>query len=106
MPKYMWKVSYSAEGLRGLMKQGAADRAAQIAKITSANGGTLEGFYFAFGETDVYVIADLPGDTTAAAIAMAVAASGTAGMQTVKLLTPAEVDEARGIQTGYVPPGA
>jgi uncharacterized protein with GYD domain len=106
MPKYMWKVSYSVDGISGLMKQGAVDRAAQISKITAANGGTMEGFYFAFGETDAYVIADLPGDTTAAAIALAVGASGAAGIETVKLLTPAEVDEARSIQTGYVPPGA
>ena len=106
MPKYMFKVAYSAEGLRGLMKQGAADRAAQIAQLTASNGGALEGFYFAFGDTDAYVIVDLPSDSSAAALAMAVAASGAAGMQTVKLLTPAEIDEARGIQTGYVPPGA
>ncbi|GIU98941.1 MAG: hypothetical protein KatS3mg014_0557 [Actinomycetota bacterium] len=106
MPKYLWKVSYTVEGLRGLLKQGAQDRAAQIAQITASNGGTVESFNFAFGDTDVYVIADLPGDTTAAAISMAVAASGTARVETVKLLTPAEVDEARGIQTGYVPPGA
>jgi len=106
MPKYMWKVSYTAEGIRGLMKQGAADRAAQIAQITAGNGGVLEGFYFAFGDTDAYVISELPGDTAAAAISLAVAASGTAGIETVKLLTPTEMDEARGIQTGYVPPGA
>jgi uncharacterized protein with GYD domain len=106
MPKYMWKVSYSAEGVRGIVKQGAVDRAAQIGQITAANGGTVESFYFAFGDTDVYVIADLPGDTTAAAIALAVGASGTGAIETVKLLTPAEVDEARGMQTGYVPPGA
>jgi uncharacterized protein with GYD domain len=106
VPKYLWKVSYTAEGLRGLLEQGAQDRAAQIAKITAANGGTMESFHFAFGDTDVYVISELPGDTTAAAVAMAVAASGTASIQTVKLLTPAEIDEARGIQTGYVPPGS
>lgn len=106
MPKYMWQVSYTIDGIRGLVKQGAVDRAAQIGQITAANGGTVEGFYFAFGDTDAYVIADLPGDTTAAAIALAVAASGAAGIETVKLLTPAEVDEARSIQTGYVPPGA
>ena len=63
------------------MKQGAVDRAAQIGQITGANGGTVEGFYFAFGDTDAYVIADLPGDTTAAAIALAVAASGAAGIE-------------------------
>ncbi len=106
MPKYMWKVSYTVDGVRGVMQQGAANRAAFIGEMTAQNGGKLEGFYFAFGETDVYVIADLPGDTAAAAIALAVSSSGTASIETVKLLTPAEIDEARGIQTGYKPPGA
>jgi uncharacterized protein with GYD domain len=106
MPTYLFKVSYSQEGIQGILKQGAANRAAQIGEITAANGGSVEGFYFAFGETDAYVTVDLPGDTTAAAIAMAVATSGAGSIETVKLLTPAEIDEARGIQTGYVAPGA
>jgi uncharacterized protein with GYD domain len=106
VPTYLWKVSYTVEGLRGLLKQGAQDRAAQIAQITAASGGTMESFHFAFGETDVYVISELPSDITAAAFAMSVAASGAATIETVKLLTPAEIDEARGIQTGYVPPGS
>jgi len=106
MAKYLFKVAYSLDGLKGIMRQGAAARAEQIGSIITANGGTLESFYFAFGETDAYVTIDMPGDTTAAALSLAVASSGTAAIETVKLLTPAEVDEARGIQTGYVPPGS
>lgn len=106
MPKYLYEVSYTAEGLRGLLKQGAQDRAAQIAQTIASGGGTVESFYFAFGDTDVFVVVDLPGDVAAAAFAMAVGASGAASIRTVKLLTPAEIDEARGIQTGYVPPGS
>jgi uncharacterized protein with GYD domain len=106
VPKYMWKVSYSQQGIQGVVRQGADDRVEQIRGMVAANGGTLEGFYFAFGDTDAYVIADMPSDTTTAAVSIAVASSGTANVETVKLLTPAEVDEARGIQTGYVPPGS
>jgi uncharacterized protein with GYD domain len=106
MPKYLWKVAYTRDGLAGVMKQGGASRAEQIGGIVAKNGGKLEGFYFAFGDTDAYVIADLPNDTMAAAISLAVASSGTASINTVKLLTPSEVDEARSMQTGYVPPGA
>jgi uncharacterized protein with GYD domain len=106
MPKYLYKVSYTHDGLKGVMKQGAASRAEQIGQIIAANGGTLESFHFAFGDTDVFAIAELPGDTAAAALSLAVASSGTANIETVKLLTPAEVDEARGMQTGYVPPGS
>jgi uncharacterized protein with GYD domain len=106
MPRYLYKVSYSHDGLRGVMQQGAAARAEQIGQIIASNGGSMKSFDFAFGETDVFVIVELPGDTAAAALSLAVAASGTASIETVKLLTPAEVDEARGMQTGYVPPGS
>ncbi len=105
MPKYMYKVSYSVEGLRGVVKEGAASRASFIEKLTAKLGGKMESFHFAFGPTDVYVISELPDDATAAALAMAVGASGTGGIETVKLLTPAEADAAAGIDTGYRPPG-
>ena len=106
MAKYLYKVSYSADGLRGVMKEGAASRASFIEKLVANIGGQMEAFYFAFGDADVYVIADLPDDTTAAAVAMAVASSGVGSIETVKLLTPDQVDAARGIDTGYKPPGA
>jgi uncharacterized protein with GYD domain len=106
MAKYLWKVSYSVDGLRGVMKEGGASRATFIEKLVANIGGQMEAFYFAFGDADVYVIADLPDDTTAAAVAMAVASSGVGSIETVKLLTPDQVDAARGIDTGYKPPGA
>ena len=106
MAKYLWTVSYSVDGLRGVMKEGAASRASFIEKLVANMGGQLESFHFAFGDTDAYVINELPDDTAAAALALAVGASGAASVETVKLLTPAEVDAARGIDTGYRAPGA
>jgi uncharacterized protein with GYD domain len=106
MPRYLWKVDYSVEGLKGVMKEGAASRADFISKLTSNLGGHMESFDFAFGHPDVYVIATLPDDTTAAAVAMAVGASGVGSIETVKLITPEEADAARAIETGYRPPGA
>ena len=105
MPRYMFKVSYSAEGLKGVMKEGAEHRATFIGKMAADMGGSLESFDFGFGETDVYAICEIPDDETAAAVAMSVGASGTGSIETVKLLTPAQVDKARGITTGYKPPG-
>jgi uncharacterized protein with GYD domain len=106
MPRYLWKVDYSVEGMRGIVKDGAASRVAFIDKLVSNLGGHLESFDFAFGHPDVYVIAELADDTTAAAVAMAVAASGAGSIETVKLITPAEADAALAIDTGYRPPGA
>src|SRR5512141_1953905 len=102
----MFKVKYSVDGLKGVMREGAEHRAAFIGSLYEKHGGKMESFHFAFGETDVYVIGQLADDTTAAAIAMAVGASGVGSCETVKLLTPAEADAARAINTGYVPPGA
>jgi len=106
MAKYLFKVSFSVEGLRGVMKEGAANRAAFIGKLYENAGGQLESFNFAFGDTDLYSIGELPDDASAAAIAMAVASSGVGSIETVKLLTPDQVDAARGIDTGYRAPGA
>ena len=105
MSRYMVKVSYSVAGLQGIMKEGAEHRRAFIAKMVAGMGGSLESFDFGFGETDVYAICEMPDDESAAAVAMAVGASGAGSCQTVKLLTAAQVDRARGIQTGYQAPG-
>ena len=106
MARYLWQVSYTTEGIRGLRKEGGTSRAAAIAALAKSNGGKLESFDFAFGDDDVYLIAELPGHVEAAAIALAVAASGAARIKTVVLLTPAEVDQAVKVDVGYRAPGA
>lgn len=107
MAKYMLKVCYTTEGIQGVRKEGAAVRAAYIGQLLETVGGTLETFYFAFGDTDVYVIADLPDPKTAMAVAAAVGASDAIGSyETVVLLTPEEVDAAMKVSVGYRAPGA
>jgi len=68
-------------------------------------GGKLESFYYAFGATDVFIIADLPDNASAAALNLAVAASGAIDSETVVLLTPEEIDEATRKSPAYRPPG-
>ena len=55
--------------------------------------------------TDVYVVADLPDDESAAAVAFTVSAAGGATTSTVKLLTVEQADAALGLSVDYVPPG-
>ena len=105
MPKYLFKASYTPEGARGLVKEGGSKRRDTIAKIAESSGGTLESFYFAFGQTDAYVVCDMPDNGTAAAFALAVNSSGAVTAETVVLMTPEEVDEARTKSVDYRPPG-
>jgi uncharacterized protein with GYD domain len=106
MPKYLFTGSYTAEGARGLLKEGGSGRRAATQKLVASVGGTLEAYYFAFGSDDFYAIADLPGNVEAAAGVLQAAASGAIGTRTVVLLTPEEVDAATKLAPSYRPPGA
>jgi len=106
MPRYLFQVSYTADGIRGLLKEGGSSRRAMVADLAGKMGGSIESFYYAFGDDDVYVIAEVPDHETAAAISFAVSASGAATFKTVVLLTPEEIDAATKKSVGYRPPGA
>jgi uncharacterized protein with GYD domain len=105
MPKYLLDVSYTAEGAKGVMKDGGSKRRAAAKALVESLGGKLECFYFAFGETDVYVIAELPDAVSAAAAAMTIGSTGAMKSRTVVLLTPEEIDSAVKKPTSYTPPG-
>jgi uncharacterized protein with GYD domain len=92
MPKYLTMVSYTPEGIKGLVKEGGAARRASVEKMLEKLGGRLEGFYFAFGDNDAYVISEGPDNATAAAISLAIT-TGAIRTKTIVLLTPEEVDQ-------------
>lgn len=69
-------------------------------------GGSVEAFYFAFGDSDLYVILDAPDNVSAAAASMAVNASGAVALKTTVLLSVEEMDAAVKMGTNYQPPGA
>ena len=104
MPKYLTMVSYTPEGIKGLVKQGGTARCAAVEQMLQKLGGRLEGFYFAFGENDAYVISEGPDNATAAAISLAIT-TGAIRTKTIVLLTPEEVDEAIMMPVDFHPAG-
>ena len=105
MPKYLVEASYNIDGIKGLKSQGGSARVAATKSLIEALGGTLECFYFAFGENDAFIVADLPDNATVAAVQMAVNGSGAIRSRTVVLLTPQEIDEAAKRDVPFHPPG-
>ena len=105
MPKYMIEATYTPEGLRGVMKDKASGRKAAIEKLVSSIGGKLEGVYYAFGEADVFVLFDCPDAVSAAALSLAVSASGLVRIKTIPLLTVEETDQALNKTATYRAPG-
>jgi|RhiMethySRZTD1v2_1073278.scaffolds.fasta_scaffold1124664_1 uncharacterized protein with GYD domain len=106
MPKFMIKASYTADGARGLVKEGGTSRRATVQKMIEGLGGKLESFYYAYGEGDVYAISDMPDATAGIALALAVNASGAVRLSTIPLITPEEIDAASKRAVSYRAPGA
>ena len=109
MPKYLIQASHTVEGLKGLLKEGGSSRREAVRKATESLGGTLEAFYYAFGDTDVFVIVDYPDNVSATAAALVVNVAGTAKCTTTVLITPEEMDKATEVAKemggAYRPPG-
>jgi uncharacterized protein with GYD domain len=104
--RYLLRVSYTTEGVKGLLKEGGSSRRSAVDAMIKKAGGSLEAFYFAFGDADVFVIAELPGNEAAAAASLTVAGSGAVSISTTVLLSPEEIDEAAKKSLDYRPPGA
>ena len=105
MPKYLVIASYTAEGIKGVLKDGGTKRRQAAESALKSVGGRVEAFYFAFGDQDVVVLIDAPDNVSVAAASMAIAASGAVQTKTIVLLTPEEVDQATKKTTTYQPPG-
>jgi uncharacterized protein with GYD domain len=76
-----------------------------LKQLVEAEGGSLEAAYFAFGGDDYVFICELPDNMTAAALAIAVTATGTVEPKFTVLLTPEEVDAAAKKVVSYRAPG-
>lgn len=105
MPKYLVRGNYVSDGVKGLMTEGGSSRKAAIEKLAKSLGGSVESVYFAFGDTDVYGIVDMPDHASMTAFALVAGASGKVAVTTTVLVTAEEVDEAVKKSPDYRAPG-
>ena len=105
MSKYLIQASYNADGAKGLLKEGGSARKAAVQKVVESLGGTLEAFYFAYGDVDAYVIVDMPEETAGLAVSLAVNASGAVRATTIPLIAPEAIDAAAKRSVTYRAPG-
>lgn len=105
MPKYLYHAKYQGDGIKGLLKEGGSSRRTAVDKAVQSLGGRLESFYYAFGDSDAYLVVELPDNTTAAGFALTVNATGAASVTTTVLLAPEEMDQAIRKSPSYRAPG-
>lgn len=106
MPTYLWRASYTTDGVKGLVKEGGSKRRSAIQQMVEKAGGKLHAFYFALGEADVFSIAEFPDTATAVAVSAAVNGSGLVRLSSTLLVSPEEFDAAAKKSITYRPPGA
>jgi uncharacterized protein with GYD domain len=105
MAKYLIKASYTADGAKGVLKEGGSKRRAAADAALKSVGCQMESFYFAFGNTDAYLVVEAPDHATISAASLAINATGAVRSETVVLLTPEEIDAATKKRVKYRAPG-
>lgn len=106
MAKFLVQGSYTAEGAKGLVKEGGTARKAAIQKSLEGLGGKLDSMYYTFGADDFVVICEIPDTNSGLALSLAVNASGAARVSTTPLLSVEDMDAACQKAVSYRPAGA
>ena len=107
MPLYLSKFSYTPETWARLIGNPEDRRDAASTYIESV-GGTLHGFWYAFGAHDGYTLWEAPDNVSMAAVALALGGGGALStLDTTVLLSVDETLEAlrRAGSVGYRAPG-
>jgi uncharacterized protein with GYD domain len=105
MASYLVQVSYTAEALSALIAK-PQDRSGHVAKVIENLGGKLTGSWLSFGDHDLVMLAEMPNNVSAAALALVAAAGGTCkSVKTTPLLSIAQGMSAlkKAGKSGYKP---
>ena len=105
MGKYLIRANYSHSGLQGLLKEGGSGRRTALTNTVESLGGSMESFYYAFGDSDVYAIAELPDDASAATFSLQISAAGAIDVDLTVLIEPETIDAASKKEIAYRLPG-
>ncbi|HSO89962.1 MAG TPA: GYD domain-containing protein [Arthrobacter sp.] len=105
MAKYLFEANYVGEGIKGLMREGGTKRRDALVEALKSVGGSLESFYYAFGETDVLGVIEVPAPSDAAALSLMINSTGSVNVRLKPLLTLADLDDAAKKTPSYRAPG-
>ena len=105
MAKYLFEANYVGDGISGLLREGGSKRREAVVTALASVGGSLECFYYAFGETDVVGVFDIPDQASAAALSLMINSTGAVKLHLRPLLTVEDLDEAATKTPSYRAPG-
>jgi len=92
MAIYMYQAAYTAESWAAQVKKPENRVEAVGRQACEAVGGKLLGGWYCFGDYDLVIVADVPGNESMSAIALAIAAGGAIkSSKTTVLMTGTEI---------------
>jgi uncharacterized protein with GYD domain len=105
---YLYEISYTADGWAKLLAN-PVNRLDAVRPVIAAAGGSVVSAYYAFGDADIILIAEMPDDVSAASLSLAFTAGGAvSSLKTTVLMSFADGIEAikkAGVLSGkYKPP--
>jgi uncharacterized protein with GYD domain len=108
MAKYAVLFGLTGQAIQRFVAQ-PSDRAAVVRGLAESVGGSLESYYWMFGQYDGLAIVELPDSQTAAAVSLAATGSGAfTRFETHELIEAGDLAQIaeRARQIIYQPPGA
>ena len=105
MASYLFRTSYTQAGVAGLIREGGTGRREALRQTIEGLGGKLESFYYAFGDDDLLLIAELPDDEAATAFSMFINAAGALTVSCTVLISPETIDGSISKSVAYRKPG-
>jgi uncharacterized protein with GYD domain len=103
MPLYLYQAAYTPESIAAQIKE-PKDRVEVVKPAFDAIGAKILAAGYSFGEYDVLVVYEAPDDTSAAGLALAIAAGGALkSAKTTPLLSGQEWIESLRKAQGVVP---
>ncbi|HSP53609.1 MAG TPA: GYD domain-containing protein [Cryobacterium sp.] len=105
MSKYLFEANYVGDGIKGLLREGGTSRREALVAALKSVGGAVECFYYAFGETDVLGVIEIPEPSDAAALSLMINSTGSVTVRLKPLLTVEDLDAAARKTPEYRAPG-
>mgnify|MGYP003975201981 CR=1 FL=1 len=93
MPLFLTETKFSEESLQALTHR-PSDRREEAAKVIEAYGGSMQDFYWVFGDADAIFIFEAPDSTAAMSILLTLSTAGAVtSHKTTALLSNARLPE-------------
>jgi uncharacterized protein with GYD domain len=105
MTKYLFEANYVGEGIKGLMREGGTKRRDAVVEALKSVDGSVDCFYYAFGDTDALGILDIPEPAGAAALSLLINSTGAVSLRLKPLMSPEDLDAAAKRTPSYRAPG-